>query len=346
MTVAEAPTQVRLVNVPVVQIEVGQRHRIQKDVTEIRDSIYRNGLLSPITITHEFKLVAGAGRLLAVKELGWGTIPAFIRQLDELEAELVEITENLHRNDLTELELAEHLMRYEEILISQGERRAAGRYPTPNPVASAGVSDGAASDVDEFDGSTGTTKPQQTTAEIASGRGLGSSAYQRRLAIVRRIPDEVRDAIRDTEIANNLTELGSLSRLAPARMATVADMIASGQAKSVGNAEQVIDGPPETPPIIDTPGTDVGERADVVDTTILFQYHVASGKMRRRTINGEDRLYPREAEPAERRLQLRLGGKSLDTEDPAAALDFLCDDLRRQLHAELSRQGWPTPRSL
>src|ERR1019366_9582653 len=122
MTVAEAPTQVRLVNVPVVQIEVGQRHRIQKDVTEIRDSIYRNGLLSPITITHEFKLVAGAGRLLAVKELGWGTIPAFSRQLDELEAELVEITENLHRNDLTELELAEHLMRYEEILISQGER--------------------------------------------------------------------------------------------------------------------------------------------------------------------------------------------------------------------------------
>ena len=51
-------------------------------------------------------LITGAHRLAAAKKLGWLTIPCFVEQLGftEIEAELYEIAENLHRSDLTALE--------------------------------------------------------------------------------------------------------------------------------------------------------------------------------------------------------------------------------------------------
>jgi len=61
----------------------------------------------PIVINQDYTLLAGLHRLEAAKLLGWETIKAEVISGSQLEDELIEIDENLIRNDLTVLEQAE-----------------------------------------------------------------------------------------------------------------------------------------------------------------------------------------------------------------------------------------------
>jgi ParB family chromosome partitioning protein len=93
--------------VPVDEINIGERLR---DVCEAAAeqyalSISQSGLLHPVIVRPSehggFDLVAGAHRLRAHELLDLETIRAEIRDLTDDEAEIVEIEENLFRNDLT-----------------------------------------------------------------------------------------------------------------------------------------------------------------------------------------------------------------------------------------------------
>lgn len=81
-------------------------------VSSLADSIKQLGLMNPISVRSDYRLIAGLHRLEACKQLGWTTIPAIVLDYSaanddataELLAELAEIDENLKRNDLTELQ--------------------------------------------------------------------------------------------------------------------------------------------------------------------------------------------------------------------------------------------------
>ena len=61
---------------PVNKISVGKRYRKDLgDVKALAESIEDIGLLHPITVDEENRLLAGARRLAACKRLGWKTIP-------------------------------------------------------------------------------------------------------------------------------------------------------------------------------------------------------------------------------------------------------------------------------
>ena len=69
------------------------------------------GQLQPVLVTKHlhsaWKVVAGATRLLAAKELGWKQIKATIISADnDIEYQLIEIAENLDRHDLSKAERA------------------------------------------------------------------------------------------------------------------------------------------------------------------------------------------------------------------------------------------------
>jgi ParB-like chromosome segregation protein Spo0J len=81
------------------------------DMSTLADSIRELGLLQPITVTPEKKLVAGGRRLAAFKMPGRVEIPAFVKLLGGLRAELAEIDENLVRLELMVLERGEQLAR-------------------------------------------------------------------------------------------------------------------------------------------------------------------------------------------------------------------------------------------
>lgn len=107
----------------VVDIEIGKiivdRHQDRigepKRIIELADSIREHGLLCPIIVTpagkgfaaDEFRLVAGGRRLKAVASLGWSSVRATIRRLDdETNIRVVRAVENLDREDLNPIEQA------------------------------------------------------------------------------------------------------------------------------------------------------------------------------------------------------------------------------------------------
>ena len=78
------------------------------------------GLQQPITLYEDddeiIHLVAGLHRLEAARYLGWDTIDAVYTKLSAVDRELWEISENLHRVDLSKTQRDEHIRRYAELL--------------------------------------------------------------------------------------------------------------------------------------------------------------------------------------------------------------------------------------
>lgn len=203
------------VDYPINRITVGKRRRPLGDISSLASSIAQIGLLNRIHILPNGELVAGLHRLEACRKLGWQTIPVHILEVNDLDAELAEIDENLRRNELTVLEQAEHLQRREEILSAKGQRAPAHR-----PEQEKGE----------------TVSPLTTTAGIAAEIGLSERSAQQRLQIARNLDDEVKTVLAATPVADSTTQLLTLARLEPKEQRTIADRIAAGEAKDVKEA--------------------------------------------------------------------------------------------------------------
>ena len=89
--------------------------RLDSDVEQLKKSIETVGLINPLILNEDHKLIAGGRRYTALKQLGHETVPVFIINKTELEQELVSIDENLIRLDLNKVELEKSLSRGREI---------------------------------------------------------------------------------------------------------------------------------------------------------------------------------------------------------------------------------------
>ncbi|UUE19387.1 ParB N-terminal domain-containing protein [Microbacterium sp. J1-1] len=106
-------------------IIVGRRHRGDYgDLAPLVESIRRNGLLQPITITLDGHLICGARRLAAIRQLGIKTINVWVRSgiSDRLGELLAEQDENLLHKPLTQLEAAA-LYRELKVLLAENAAR-------------------------------------------------------------------------------------------------------------------------------------------------------------------------------------------------------------------------------
>jgi ParB family chromosome partitioning protein len=100
--------------IPLDRITASQRNprRRLHGIDELAASLTSHGLLQPILVrqaNQHFELVAGHRRLAAAQQLGWGAIPAVIRSVDEDEAYVLTIVENLQREDLSPREESDAL---------------------------------------------------------------------------------------------------------------------------------------------------------------------------------------------------------------------------------------------
>jgi hypothetical protein len=96
---------------------------------------------------------------------------------------LLEIDENLKRQDLTVLEQGEHLQRREELLIAKGLRAASG-----TSIANAASGDKL-------------SPVPKTTATIAAEVGLTERSAQRRVKIAKDLPQSTRDIVRNADVS-------------------------------------------------------------------------------------------------------------------------------------------------
>ncbi|WP_142416957.1 ParB/RepB/Spo0J family partition protein [Bartonella massiliensis] len=88
----------------------------------LAQSMAREGLMNPITVRHtpnakegHYTLIAGAHRLRAAELLGYSAIEAVVVQADKENAALLEVAENLFRNELSVIDRALFVQTYREL---------------------------------------------------------------------------------------------------------------------------------------------------------------------------------------------------------------------------------------
>lgn len=123
-------------NRTVESIVVGNRHRTDLgDLTALAESIARDGLLQPLTVTIDGVLVCGARRLAAIKMLGWRTVSVWVRSgiSGRLGHLLAEQDDNMLHKDLTPVEAAALYRELKTLMAEDAARRqAATRFSAEN----------------------------------------------------------------------------------------------------------------------------------------------------------------------------------------------------------------------
>lgn len=93
--------------IKISEIKISERVRVDDgDIQRLAESIERLGLINPITITPDKKLLAGYRRLQAVKLLGWEEVECtMLNPMTEIEKLRIEAEENITRKDFTDEEI-------------------------------------------------------------------------------------------------------------------------------------------------------------------------------------------------------------------------------------------------
>lgn len=186
-------------------------------VEGIAASIAQIGLRQPILVRphgNHYRLVAGAHRLAAIQKLGHTTIDAIIENVDDDEARLIEIDENLMRRELSALDRA----------IFLAERKAVYDVLYPETVKPGRRKKELATSCRQF----GETFSKATANRL----GLSKKTVERSLALAASLSPEAREALRLSDLADNQSELLKLAALEPEKQVSIAHEIAAGRAKN------------------------------------------------------------------------------------------------------------------
>lgn len=119
----QAP-KIKLLDIDTVLPRLNSQRKEEANVDALADSIRRIGLLHPIVVDEDDRLVAGGNRLAAFKLLAktdpqtYGRIPATTKaDLAETARRVIELEENVKRTDLKWQEQAESIVVLDEMLI-------------------------------------------------------------------------------------------------------------------------------------------------------------------------------------------------------------------------------------
>ncbi len=208
-------TRPGFIHVALDAIDLGQRKRPARNVEALVESIGEVGLLQPIAVTPENRLVAGRRRVAAYFAMGEKSIPAVVVSLQELDIELGEIDENLCRDELTVLERAEQLNRRKEI------------YEAKHPESKQHVAGANGSNRSQGKDATATMATASFASDTAVKTGSSPRSVRREVRIASDLDDRAKEIIRDTPVADSVTELERLARIEPKKQLAVARKIAS-----------------------------------------------------------------------------------------------------------------------
>ncbi len=197
--------------VPIADIVVPRGRRAVGDLRELKQRIAEVGLLHAITLSSRRRLIAGAHRLQACRELGWVDIPAVVVTLDRVRAAIVAVDENLIRNELTVLERSEALNERKELYEALHPPRR-GR-PTKGETVSG------------------------FARETARRTHLSPRTIQHEIHIARAIPAELRKKLKGTRLEDAKRELLRIARLPHDEQRDVVHRVLGGAARSIKVAE-------------------------------------------------------------------------------------------------------------
>ena len=150
--------------------------RLETDVADLERSIETVGLLHPLVVDKEHRLLSGGRRYCALQKLGWEKVPVVIAEADEVHCELISLDENLKRKPLQAMELEGCLRRAQELYDKLNPQKPAFdplEEEAPRKAADEGANSG-----DEQE------EPQQEegfVAEAAKSTGLSEGVIKKAL---------------------------------------------------------------------------------------------------------------------------------------------------------------------
>lgn len=190
----------------VSKIFVGDRLRpIDMDYAEaIAASMSERGQISPIMIRRTpakkgtpFTLVAGGYRTTAASLLGWTEIDAIVVEADAVEAQLLEISENLYRNELNPLDRAIFVMKYRELWEEKHGKITRGGNQKSKP----------------HDAGLVFNAGRELSKVVQERLGISQDKYERAVSIGIKLDPILKQAVRGTSAENDQSQLLKLAKL-------------------------------------------------------------------------------------------------------------------------------------
>ena len=247
------------------QIAVPDRLRAveEEHALAIAQSIVEHGLLNPITVRSTpaagkgqtpYTLVAGAHRLRAFEINDEVEIEALVIEADKDEAQLVEIVENIFRNELSVMDRAVFVQSYRDVWEAKYGKVEAGR-----PGNRANLSQLFADE----------TEKGSFSEHVADRMGLSKRSVERLNKIAQNLTPKLREKLRGTPFADNQSVLLNLSKRAPTEQAKIASGLDKADLPAVLTALE----PPKPKP------SDINKQ-DVAKAELIAAWKKADGVTR------------------------------------------------------------------
>ncbi len=246
--------QTQRIALGLLQASPQPRPLITADVDKLAASINAIGLIQPITVRQVagmyqglaekvLQIVAGHHRVAAVRALGWTDIDAVVLpEVNHLQAELIEIDENLIRSELTPAQRIQYTSRRAEI------RQALN--PEPSRDYSLESYDGEGGEqVEQFVppvAKHGHAQPKAFAAETAALTGQSKQEINRQLAVGKAIGEDLQRVV-GTSLDKGV-ELTALARLSEPERKDLIERAAAGE-KVTARAPAPVPAPVVQPPV-------------------------------------------------------------------------------------------------
>ena len=220
------------------------RPLITEAVDKLASSIRDIGLIQPITVRQRpimsgglaeqgFQVVAGHHRVAACRALGWTEIDATVIEAGEhLQAELIEIDENLCRSELTNSQRAKAVKRRKEIW----EALHPVRQRFDSVFDALGTVEGPMTDAEELEqvepvippvAKHGHAQEKSFAAATADASGMTKQAINRHLARAEALGDDL-DKVTGTSLDKGV-ELDALKAMTPEQRAPLIERAQAGE---------------------------------------------------------------------------------------------------------------------
>lgn len=208
-------------SLPLASIYVGERARpVDQDHAQaIAASMSERGLINPITVRSTpamnggetpYTLVAGGHRFRGAELNHWVEIDAIVVNADAAEAQLIELSENLFRNELSALDRGLFVVKFREVFEEKhGKIARGGSVPDAQKSNRHG-------DVFIF------APGKELSARVQERLGFGASTYERATKIGLKLHPALRQAVRGTNVENDQKMLLKLAGMPDAEQAGIA----------------------------------------------------------------------------------------------------------------------------
>lgn len=219
------------IRIEYIKINEGRREVDPAKVKELADSIKEVGLINPITVKYqtnganiEYILIAGMHRLEAVKSLGNTNIDANVITNTDVNLELIEIDENLIRNELNYSEIDQLTLRRKEI------------YEEMYPETKASIGADLVKKRWDTETESDLVKRPSFVTDTANKTGKSETVIKESIYRGTHLIPEAKGITQSI----TKTDATDLARQAPEQQKKVVDLISTKQAKNYKEAKQIL----------------------------------------------------------------------------------------------------------